>query len=273
MASNAHKHYVLGHSSDELDRLIAQSRFFGELSEQLLTAAGICAGNRPLDIGCGAGDLSFLLAKLVGPAGEVVGIDRSAEAIALAQKRAHDAGLHNVHFVTGDIGEFASNATFDAIVGRLVLMYLDDPVPQLRKLARNLKPGGTFAFHEIYVQGASSHPHLPLLQTALERIAETFHRADSDPSMGLRLPQLFRDAGLPPPSTLVHTRLAACDETSLFQQLAAITRTLVPAMERFGVATAAEVDVDTLAERLTKDCAEHDATVVGPLFVGAWARI
>ena len=57
-----------------------------------------------------------------------------------------------------------------------------------------------------------------------------------------------------------------------FYQLAGITRTLLPVMEKNGIATAAEVDVDTLAERLQRAVQTADATVVAPLFVGAWAQ-
>jgi SAM-dependent methyltransferase len=272
MSHAAYPDYVLGHSSEEFERLIAQNRYFGELTEQVLRSAGIGSGLRVLDIGCGPGDVAFLLAKLVGERGEVIGIDRAPEAIKLAQQRAQAAGLHNVHFMRREIEEFAANEKFDAIVGRLVLMYLRNPAAALRRLTQQLKPEGILAFHEIHVSGAHSEPHSALLQQAIDRVAETFRRVGADPSTGLRLPQIFRTAGLPAPDTLVQTRLAACGDTRLFEQLAAITRSLVPAMERFGIATANEVDVETLGARLARDAAEHDSTVLGPIFVGAWAR-
>jgi 2-polyprenyl-3-methyl-5-hydroxy-6-metoxy-1,4-benzoquinol methylase len=273
MSQAASNYYVLGHSSEELERLIAQNHYFGELTEQVLCAAGIGAGLRVLDIGCGPGDVSFLLAKLVGPHGEVIGIDRSTDAINLAQRRAQTAGLRNVNFMTREIEQFAADDKFDAIVGRLVLMYLSDPAAELRRLARQLNPEGVLAFHEIHVCGAHTEPHLALLQLSIDRVAETFRRVGASPSTGLRLPQIFRAAGLPAPKMLAHTRVAACGDTRLFEQLAAITRSLLPAMERFGIATANEVDVDTLAVRLSRDAAEQDATVLGPLFIGAWTRL
>lgn len=77
--------YVLGHSSAELQRLIDQSRFFGDLTAQVLRQAGLGRGMRVLDVGCGAGDVSFLAASIVGPTGEVIGIDRSPNS-ALARR-------------------------------------------------------------------------------------------------------------------------------------------------------------------------------------------
>jgi hypothetical protein len=64
--------YVLGHSKQELERLIAQARLYEPLTRQFFLNAGITAGMRVLDFGCGAEDVSFLLAQLVGPTGQVL---------------------------------------------------------------------------------------------------------------------------------------------------------------------------------------------------------
>jgi SAM-dependent methyltransferase len=58
--------YILGHDRDELDRLIAQARFFGDLTEEVLRRAGMEPGMRVLDVGCGTGDVLFLAARLSG---------------------------------------------------------------------------------------------------------------------------------------------------------------------------------------------------------------
>jgi ubiquinone/menaquinone biosynthesis C-methylase UbiE len=71
--------YALGHSSAEIQRLKDQAAMLRPITERLLRSAGIDAGMRVLDLGCGAGDVSMLAAELVGPAGIVVGIDRSRE--------------------------------------------------------------------------------------------------------------------------------------------------------------------------------------------------
>jgi len=78
--------YILGHASQELDRLISQSRFLAELTEHLLRLAGLQAGMHVLDVGCGSGDVSFLAARIVGPGGSVIGIDRSPESVAAGKQ-------------------------------------------------------------------------------------------------------------------------------------------------------------------------------------------
>jgi hypothetical protein len=68
--------YVLGHSPAEMRRLENQGTMLRPITERLLRNAGIDAGMRVLDLGCGAGDVSMLAAELVGPEGSIVGIDR-----------------------------------------------------------------------------------------------------------------------------------------------------------------------------------------------------
>ena len=101
---------------------------------------------RVLDVGCGTGDVLFLATRLVGPTGAVLGVDRSAAAVAVAERRARDAGLGNVSFVVQELSEVTVTAPVDALVGRLVLMYLDDPAAALGrtglKLARIFRGAG-----------------------------------------------------------------------------------------------------------------------------------
>ena len=77
--------YILGDAITELDRLISQGRFLGELTEHFLRAAGLDTGMHVLDVGCGAGDVAFVAARIVGPAGKVTAIEMSADSIALAE--------------------------------------------------------------------------------------------------------------------------------------------------------------------------------------------
>ncbi len=98
--------YVLRRAGGEEERrLEAQARVIDPLTERLFRAAGLVPGMRVLELGSGAGDVSMLAARLVGREGAVVGVEFSAEAIATARRRVHEAGFRNVSLLEGDIRE------------------------------------------------------------------------------------------------------------------------------------------------------------------------
>lgn len=228
---------------------------------------------RVLDVGCGTGDVSFLVASMVGPSGSVLGVDKSPDAVARASGRAAAAGLTNVRFLTQDLSGLVLDAPVDALVGRLVLMYLADPAVDLRRLTAFVRPGGTVAFHEFDLDGAKSHPVCPLFEATVQRIRDAFARAGIDARTGLRLGRIFEEAGLPAPQMIQGARVERGPDAQVYEQVTQVTRTLLPLMQRTGVATIDEVDIDSLAARLRDEIVERDATVVTPSLIGAWAQI
>ena len=153
------RRYALGYSANELRRLERQGAFFRDLTEDLLKRAGVRDGMRVLDLGCGVGDTSLLAARLIGPSGVVVGVDRSTKAIDVAQRRATTARPRNsIQFVVADLDTFVPDEPFDAVIGRLVLLYLRDPAATLRRLSAYVRPGGVVAFQEMAMPLARSNP-------------------------------------------------------------------------------------------------------------------
>jgi SAM-dependent methyltransferase len=227
---------------------------------------------RVLDVGCGSGDVSFLAARVVGPGGSVTGIDRSPESVAMATTRANAAGLANVRFQTADAASFALDEPADALIGRLVLMYWPDAGAVVRNLARSVKPGGIITFQDYDLEGSKSEPWSPLFEASLDRIRQAFARAGAETRMGLKLGRAFEDAGLPTPRMLLSARVERGAESEAYHQVAEVTRTLLPLMERTGVATAEAVDIATLKSRLKEEALALRATQVAPPLVGAWTR-
>ena len=90
--------YPLGRGDAETRRLMLQHQIYGPLTRRLFEAAGIGAGMRVLDIGSGAGDVSLLLADLVGPRGRVTGVDLNGEILQTARARVQAASWQNVTF-------------------------------------------------------------------------------------------------------------------------------------------------------------------------------
>ncbi len=264
--------YVLGHSAQELERLSTQARLYEPFTVQFFRGAGIQPGMRVLDVGCGSGDVSFLTARLVGPTGQVVGVDRAPAAVATARGRSSDLQLTNTQFLTGDPSEMTFEEPFDAVVGRMVLMFCRDPAYTLSKVAAHLRAGGIIAFQEVDFSGCRSLPRLSTFDRSVRWIAESLERSGSDPYLGLKLHTTFEIAGLPPPALYVHAGIGAGQQHPLYSVVADLVRTLLPALEELAIVTAKEIDVDTLAERISNEAVAESGTAVGPSLVGAATR-
>ncbi|RKH58381.1 class I SAM-dependent methyltransferase [Corallococcus aberystwythensis] len=265
--------YVLGHEDRELQRLMLQVQMYAPLTESVLRGAGIKPGMRVLDVGCGVGDVSLLAAELVGPTGEVVGVDREARVLAGAQRRAREQGLSQVRFHQSSLESLPVEAPFDAIVSRLVLMFQPDPVSFVRRMAEHLRPGGVMALQELELAAMGmSHPKLPLFARIWSWMLPTCERVGIKVHMGLELVSTLRRAGLVVDDGVVGGRLGVTPDADPTQALVETVRTLLPHMERLGVALAMEVDIDTLAARLTAELRANNGVLMPSVMVGVWGH-
>jgi SAM-dependent methyltransferase len=262
--------YQLGSHAAELERLDLQGRVLAPATRMILQTAGVRRDMRVLDLGSGAGDVAFVAAGLAGPAGEVVGIDQSPDAVAKATARAGQRGLSNVRFVAGDIHDPAPDGPFDAITGRLVLMYVPDPAAVLRTQAGVLRSGGVIAPIEFDLHSARSLPATPLVGQALSWLREAFTRAGIDPALGPGLWAVLQAAGLQPSGMIGVQPHFGPEDPDGAAILAGIVRTVLPLIERTGVATAAEVGADTLQQRLSGELATSAAVFAHPMLISAW---
>lgn len=257
--------YVLGRSDIEQKRLVQQAAIVRGYSEQFLRAGGLAPGMRVLDLGCGMGDLSLLAAEIVGESGTVVGIDRDAAVIEKARARGGP-----VTFQHAEVNAFTGEAPFDAVIGRYVLLYQPDPAATLRHAATLLRPGGLVICHEMDFSQCPSWPEAPLFQRTGQMLAETFLRGNVPANFGMRLVRTFLDAGLNAPEMQA---VAPVGQPYLFGWIAETVRSLMPRIEAFGLATVAEIDIDTLAERMEAEALALGSQVMGPVQFGAWTRI
>ena len=267
--------YTLGRTSHETTRLIEQSRIYGESTQRLCKRAGITDGMRVLEIGSGAGDVALTLAELVGPTGEVTGVDVNPSILDTARRRATDAGVRNVEFIAGDARMLAFAEKFDAIVGRFVLMYMADPGRAFSKLITHLKPGGIAAFQEpeYTLYPAFLHPDTPLINQLIKWILDVFEHSGAHLDMGIGLYRAFVDAGLPPPTMHLESPIGAAKTWAGYRYMATIFQSLLPLLEKYGLAMAAQVDVDTLAARLREEVLTSKRPFFLPLHITAHATL
>jgi ubiquinone/menaquinone biosynthesis C-methylase UbiE len=263
--------YALGNTDAEHDRLIWQAERANPLTERLFREAGIGYGQRVLDIGSGVGDVAILAARLVGPSGEVVGIERDPRSLARARARVAAAGLLNVSFQQSDVSQVPAMNSFDAAVGRFILMFLPDPVAALRSVSKLVRPGGVVVFQEPYwVPVRALLSPLPLWSAAVSLIHETFVRSGANPEMGSALYAAFQEAGLPAPTVRLEVPMGK--DPDFAQWFYVTICTLRPQIQQVGLSTASVGDLDTLAERLQAEVSASNTLASWLPAVGAWSR-
>jgi len=262
--------YPFADRAAEDERLVAQGKIFDPLTRRFFDQAGLAPGMRVLDLGSGAGNVARLAAELVGPDGAVVGIERDPAAVELARRRT-DTG--NVEFRVGDVQTLEDvEGGFDAVVGRLVLMYMTDPVAALRRAAMRVRAGGLVCIHEADLAYLSAAPQTPLWGQAQGWFLDALEKAGIERRMGPSLHAAFRAAGLPGPHLLIEAFAQGGPDAPAWAWANVISAT-VPLMERLGVATQAEVDPATLADRLLTETLANDGCVIGPPMTGAWTTV
>lgn len=265
--------YVLGHVDAEVRRLVLQGRLYNDFTEHALRLAGLRPGMRVLDVGCGPGDVSIIAARLVGPDGTVLGVDAAAEVVELARTRAADQGLGTVSFEATAIDDISLDQPVDAVIGRLILMHLPDPVAALRHLATMVRTGGLIAFCESDVNGAYNVVDLPLFAAIKETVAKAFQGAGLEPAFGAKLPMLFRHAGLGAPRLTLGAPLGGADDADIPAYVAETWRSILPLAERLDLVPADLADLETLRLRVQDEIATAQAVVVMPPLICAWTEV
>jgi SAM-dependent methyltransferase len=244
------------------------------MTKRYLADAGIGRGMRVLEIGCGGGEVTEVLAELVGSSGSVVALDRNAAALEGARARLQQQGLNHVRFLPADVTASGEGfdallpGEFDALAGRRVLMYLKDPADVLRSLRRYLTAGALVVFEEAdatLVPGRLSS--MPAHDEAMECIRRMLVAEGANTSMGFCLPATFVQAGL----RFERIRAEAVIQGQGTQYpLRDLLQLVQSRLLSAGIVT---VDVfKSLVERLDLESREPTNVYVSDLSFCAWAR-
>jgi SAM-dependent methyltransferase len=124
----------------EIDRIVVP---FGDAA---LKAAAPQPGERVIDIGCGCGDTSIEIARIVGEAGAVLGIDVSQPMLEVARSRGGLANCAHLAFREGDASEAELPANTDLLFSRFGVMFFSQPSQAFSHLRRSLREGGRCVF-------------------------------------------------------------------------------------------------------------------------------
>ena len=191
------RQYAIRGGVEGRERLRLVSEVMGIATRALLAEVQIPVGAACLDIGCGGGDVTFDLARAVGPQGRVVGVDLDEIELDLARRDAQAHGLANVAFEKQDVTAWEPEEMFDVVYCRFLLTHLADPAALISTVRRHLRPGGVFIVEDIDFRGHFAEPACPA-----SPIGRVVHRrgatSGADPNIGPRLPGLLREAGFDP---------------------------------------------------------------------------
>lgn len=247
--------YTIGGGRTEADRLARQGEVMRAGTTSFLARTGLRPGWACLDIGCGTGQITLDLARLSGPEGRVVGIDRDSAALVLARQAAAEEGL-DATFIQADATAPFELGTFDLAFARLLLSHLADPVEALRAMVAAVSPGGVVALEDIFTDSLRAEPPtegLERLRTVYEATVR-FH--GGDPTIGPRLPALLTAVGLEEvrEDTVVNPMTTVDQKLFLVELL----DTMRPAILGAGAAT--ETALDDV--RRAVDRAAHDPAMV-----------
>ena len=267
LTSDGAGEYVLATGRDAANRLRILHDIFGPGARRVLVEAGIEPGMRVADLGCGVGMTTALLAELVGPAGEVVGVDFSAAQIEQA-KELLPTEFSNVTFVEASATDTGlPYGSFDLVYSRFLLIHLTDPEAALREMHRLLKPSGILVCEDGDLATAGSEP-----TTAINTFADLFGRLGPkwgvDYTLGRRLFQMVLAADFFDVEITYNQPVFARGEKKRLAELSVAEAG--PSFVNAGLITQEALD-QTLAEMLH---AAQDETILAvmPRMSQVWAR-
>ncbi len=239
-------------------------------TRRLLIDGGISGNMRVLDVGCGFGDVTFLVKDLIDENGEVVGVDIDEAALNKAQILMKEKEILNVKFIKANIEDIGQDiGMFDAIVGRRVLMYQRDVHYVIKGLKKLLKENGKMIFQESdSIMTSVNLKSMPLHEKAQKWILDTVAKEGGNVHMGMNLYTIFTQAGLTVEDIRTEGVVLAPD---IYDDMAFIIRAMLPRIVQNKVAKEEEIDIETLAKRLKDEMKTANSIFVRDMMFGILA--
>ncbi|MGN7612072.1 methyltransferase domain-containing protein [Magnetococcales bacterium HHB-1] len=183
-------------SEEELTRLKAQARLALALEEKVLRQAGLTQGMRALDVGCGPGITSCLMAKVVGDGGHVTGVDFDPRMIQNANQEAEKQRLDNISFEEGSIYNLTlEKKQADFVYSRFVFQHLDQPEQALQQLMKVVKPGGVVCLIDVDDDWLTFYPEPEGFKKLMRATQAVQREAGGDRFVGRKLGPYLAQAG------------------------------------------------------------------------------
>jgi SAM-dependent methyltransferase len=190
---NNERDYVLGTHDEELARLGLQHRVWRPVVLDCWRKAGITMGSRVLDVGAGPGFATIDLAEIVGPAGQVVALERSNKFVnatkeAVCARSLTNVKIHELDLMTDNFPE----DEFDFSWCRWVLSFVSDPALLVQKLGNAMRKGSMSIFHEYgHYETWRFFPRILGQEKFREHVIATWRESGGEPDSAPGLPALL----------------------------------------------------------------------------------
>jgi len=189
--------YVLGTHDGEISRLGLQHHVWRPHMLDAWMRAGMTTGSRVVDIGSGPGYASLDAAEVVGPDGEVVGVERSSNFLSFARRQLERRDISWVRFLERDLVEDALELSgFDLAWCRWVASFVANPRTLVRRIADSLRSGGRVVFHEY--QSYATWRSIPASKPIDKFVAEvmsSWRASGGEPDIAPALIPLLTESG------------------------------------------------------------------------------
>jgi SAM-dependent methyltransferase len=268
-ADSSRPDYVLATGLRAGERLRLLDQIAGPGTRELLTRLGLGPGWKVAEIGCGSGLVALWIAQRVAPDGQVTAVDMSADQLELARENAARAGLKNLSYCQGDAAATGlPRNSFDLVYSRFLMCHLGDPLRALKEMGALLRAGGLLVCEDYDAGSIVSEPP----SRAYARLREIIRAMDAkrgvDSNIGLKLPRLFRQAGLGTPEFVLRDNAYLRAEG---KRLWALTLSeAASAIVQAGAATAEELAA--ICQEMETMARDENALVLVARVAQVWAR-
>jgi ubiquinone/menaquinone biosynthesis C-methylase UbiE len=195
--------YVIRGGQEGYDRLLMLARDRRSDTAALFERAGLSPGMRCVDLGCGGGEVTLELARLVAPGGSVTGVDMDKVKVDLGRRAAAARGLGNVEFRALNVRDWDEPGGYDAVYCRFLLQHLSEPVGLLRRMWAGVRPGGVLIVEDADFDGWCCHPPSQGFDFFVRTYSQVLQRRGGDHAAGRKLYDYFLAAGIPSPHMAV----------------------------------------------------------------------
>jgi ubiquinone/menaquinone biosynthesis C-methylase UbiE len=259
--------YVIRGGQAGYERLQVLARERWPDTAALLDRVGVKAGMRCIDLGCGGGEVTFEIARLVAP-GTVTGVDMDEVKLELARNAAAERGFDNVAFTARNLNEWTDESVYDLVYARFVLQHLSRPVDLLRRMWAAVRPGGAIAVEDADFDGWACDPLNNGFDFFVRTYAEAIHRRGGDHALGRKLLRYFAEAEITGPDlNLVQPVYTAGDPNRL------ALSTLESSSEAIlSEGIASEEELHAAIESLRRFSNDPGTFILGPRIFQLWSR-